>query len=323
MRHLFIFSVSVLLCSAQLFSQYDIKSKNILGEKNKITNYNPGTPEIRIRCYSPLMGYRQPLFVVDGVPNDSLPLSMIDPKDIESINILKDAHAKAIFGCWAHNGVVLITTKKANESTIRVKDFLNNPLPGATIEIVSNKTKDTMQFVAGDDGKLITRKIIPGIEYELSVSHVGYKSFRLPINSKIIAQNFTVLLEKNVKQLTEFVLVAEGFRTIRCGIGSVTTVSNAICSEIDPRTRNIKVYPNPVSRSGIVNLEFDSDKSGKFSVRLYNLSFQLVETKEFLSTYGLNRINIPIDSRLSSGVYVVNFLNENNLLLKAEKLLIQ
>ncbi|MDH3710657.1 MAG: TonB-dependent receptor [Cyclobacteriaceae bacterium] len=78
--------------------------------------------QVRVRGSSSVSASNQPLYVVDGVPittsNLSVntaqtnPLSDINPNDIESIEILKDASAAAIYGSRAANGVVLITTKK-------------------------------------------------------------------------------------------------------------------------------------------------------------------------------------------------------------------
>ncbi|ALJ00950.1 SusC/RagA family TonB-linked outer membrane protein [Rufibacter tibetensis] len=74
---------------------------------------------IRIRGGASLSASNDPLFVVDGVPltgngisGSTNPLSLINPNDIESMTILKDASATAIYGSRASNGVVLITTKK-------------------------------------------------------------------------------------------------------------------------------------------------------------------------------------------------------------------
>ncbi|MDR9417347.1 SusC/RagA family TonB-linked outer membrane protein [Gracilimonas sp.] len=74
---------------------------------------------IRIRGGSSLSASNDPLFVVDGVPLDGggisgmrNPLNTINPNDIESINILKDASATAIYGSRASNGVIIINTKK-------------------------------------------------------------------------------------------------------------------------------------------------------------------------------------------------------------------
>ena len=82
----------------------------------------PGSEStIRIRGGASLSASNDPLFVIDGVPVDnegisglSNPLSTINPNDIESYTILKDASATAIYGSRASNGVIIITTKKGN-----------------------------------------------------------------------------------------------------------------------------------------------------------------------------------------------------------------
>jgi iron complex outermembrane receptor protein len=80
----------------------------------------PGTgSQIRIRGGSSLTASNDPLIVIDGVPVDntvvagaSNPLTLINPNDIESITVLKDASSTAIYGVRASNGVILVTTKK-------------------------------------------------------------------------------------------------------------------------------------------------------------------------------------------------------------------
>lgn len=76
-------------------------------------------PRIRIRAGSTLSGNQDPLIVVDGVPLDqaNANLNSINPNDIESYTILKDASATAIYGTRASNGVILITTKKGQLNT--------------------------------------------------------------------------------------------------------------------------------------------------------------------------------------------------------------
>ena len=76
-------------------------------------------PNIRIRGGASLSANNNPLIVIDGIPIDntnpagvSNPLSLINPNDIESFTVLKDASATAIYGSRASNGVIMITTKK-------------------------------------------------------------------------------------------------------------------------------------------------------------------------------------------------------------------
>lgn len=90
---------------------------------NKASGLPGSAIEIDVRGTSTISGGTQPLFVIDGVPARSRPsasnfgqaqnaLQTIDPNSIQSIEVLKDASATAIYGSRASNGVVLITTKR-------------------------------------------------------------------------------------------------------------------------------------------------------------------------------------------------------------------
>ena len=79
-----------------------------------------GDFSIAIRGIGSVTGSNEPLYVVDGVPLFSQGFSTINPKDIESIDILKDASATAIYGARAANGVVIITTKSGQSGVTNV-----------------------------------------------------------------------------------------------------------------------------------------------------------------------------------------------------------
>jgi TonB-linked SusC/RagA family outer membrane protein len=90
-----------------------------------------GAMQIRIRGASSVSASSQPLIVIDGIPvtSDSQtdggteatnPMADINPNDIESIDVLKDASASAIYGARASNGVILITTKKGKSQKTKV-----------------------------------------------------------------------------------------------------------------------------------------------------------------------------------------------------------
>lgn len=90
---------------------------------------------IRIRGGSSLNASNDPLIVVDGVPLDNgsisgaaNPLSFINPNDIESFSVLKDASSAAIYGTRASNGVILITTKKGKSGPLRIGFVSNNSI---------------------------------------------------------------------------------------------------------------------------------------------------------------------------------------------------
>ena len=75
----------------------------------------PGSePQIRIRGFSSVTGNNDPLYVVDGVPYDT-GINDLNPQDIESMSVLKDAASCALYGNKGSNGVVLITTKRAKK----------------------------------------------------------------------------------------------------------------------------------------------------------------------------------------------------------------
>lgn len=79
----------------------------------------PGsTMQIRIRGANSVQGSNEPLWIINGFPGD---IEMINNADIESIEILKDASATAIYGSRGANGVVIVTTKSAREGDVMVE----------------------------------------------------------------------------------------------------------------------------------------------------------------------------------------------------------
>src|SRR5664279_1934074 len=80
-----------------------------------VNNGSPGTaPIVRIRGISSISYASDPLYVIDGFPlND---ITTLDVRDIETVDVLKDASAAAIYGSRGTNGVIMITTKKGNRS---------------------------------------------------------------------------------------------------------------------------------------------------------------------------------------------------------------
>lgn len=78
-----------------------------------------GSPTITLRGASTLRtGAMSPYYVVDGIPG--VDISIVSPEDIESIDVLRDATATAIYGSKAANGVIIITTKKGAEEKTNV-----------------------------------------------------------------------------------------------------------------------------------------------------------------------------------------------------------
>lgn len=106
-------------------------------------------PNIRIRGITSLKAEASPLIVIDNVPIDnrlaagqSNPLSLINPNDIESFTILKDASATAIYGSRASNGVIIITTKKGStgEPQFSYTSNFSFGKVGETIDVMDGPT---------------------------------------------------------------------------------------------------------------------------------------------------------------------------------------
>jgi len=121
---------------------------------------NDGAPgagsNVLIRGIGSLNLNSNPLYVVDGVPLDAggvggsrNPLNVISPNDIQSISILKDASATAIYGSRAANGVVLITTKKGKSGefkyTYSARQSFSKPVDYVDV-LTAAEMKDVIRF---------------------------------------------------------------------------------------------------------------------------------------------------------------------------------
>ena len=92
----------------------------VSGLRVQQTSGNPGSaPTIVLRGGTNLDGTGSPLVVVDGQVRESM--SDINPDDIESMEVMKDAGATAIYGARANNGVILITTKRGKEGVSEIR----------------------------------------------------------------------------------------------------------------------------------------------------------------------------------------------------------
>ena len=95
-------------------------SGTVAGVQTFNANGQPGTGStIRIRGIGSLNGSNNPLYVVDGIPFDG-DISTINPQDIESMTVQKDAAAAALYGARGANGVIMITTKKGKSGDAKV-----------------------------------------------------------------------------------------------------------------------------------------------------------------------------------------------------------
>ncbi len=118
-----------------------------------------GTPSITLRGASSLRegAAMEPYYVIDGIPG--VDISMVAPDDIESIDVLRDASATAIYGSKAANGVIIITTKSGKEGRINVSyngyvafDKISKTLDMASASDIRNYVKANNIDYAYDKG---------------------------------------------------------------------------------------------------------------------------------------------------------------------------
>ena len=164
----------------------------------------PGSaPTIRIRGIGSYMASTTPLYVIDGVPM-SQSMATINPSDIESISVLKDASATAIYGNRGANGVIIITTKKAKgaakdaEVTFDARIGSNARLtprydiitdPGQYLETQYRALYNSVAYNGGtaSDAYAAADEILCG---DVNNGGLGYQIFTVPAGEKLIGTNF-------------------------------------------------------------------------------------------------------------------------------------
>ena len=122
---------------------------------------------IRVRGGASLNASNDPLIVLDGVPleqggisgNSSNFLSMINPSDIESMTVLKDASSTAIYGSRASNGVIIITTKKGQQGAVKVNFNTTNSLQ-TRAQMVDMLSRDEFVNVINQYGSVNQKSLL-------------------------------------------------------------------------------------------------------------------------------------------------------------------
>jgi TonB-linked SusC/RagA family outer membrane protein len=161
----------------------------------------PGTgATIRIRGVGSINGGTAPLYVVDGAPYDEDVMNLLNPHDIESISVLKDASATAIYGARGANGVVLITTKSGN-GTGKISVNLETKWGNSSRGVPNyNVMTDPAMYYETAYKALYNSQIYNGLSSAdaytyadanfLTQSGVGYQIYTVPAGERLIGTNF-------------------------------------------------------------------------------------------------------------------------------------
>jgi len=189
---------------------YSNVSQALAGEVAGVTVINtsgqPGTTStIRIRGYGSVNGNRAPLYVVDGVPYTGS-INAINPSDIKSTTVLKDATATAIYGSRGANGVILITTKggSSTESYIEV-----DVKTGINTQLIPryNVVKSPEEYIVYAWEGIYNRAVINGV-----VDPVDFANSAL-IGSSYLDPGYNMWNVNNVSELIDPVT-----RSVRSGV---------------------------------------------------------------------------------------------------------
>ena len=157
---------------------------------------------IRIRGVGSINGGTTPLYIIDGTPAESGTINLLNSHDIESMTVLKDAAATAIYGARGANGVIMITTKsgsKANKGVINFEAKVGNSSRGVPNYDVMT---DPMMYYETAYKALYNSQIAAGVSSTGAYAYadanlftqtgVGYQIYTVPDGELFIGRNFKV-----------------------------------------------------------------------------------------------------------------------------------
>jgi TonB-dependent SusC/RagA subfamily outer membrane receptor len=243
---------------------------NLPGVVTTTSSGMPGDedPQILIRAQT-TWNNSAPLVLVDGVER---PLGTLDISSVESISVLKDASATAVFGVKGANGVILVTTKTGTAGKAVVRARVNS-----TVKTVSRLPRKYDSY----DGLSLKNRVI---ERELSVNPQGWSpsnvvpqeillKYRFPANSEEWDRYPNVDWEKEL--IDDYGMSYGANASISGGTKSVTYFASADYvreGDIFNRFENNRGYTNGYSYDRInfrSNLDFNVTKTTKLSTKLF------------------------------------------------------
>ncbi|NLV38594.1 MAG: SusC/RagA family TonB-linked outer membrane protein, partial [Bacteroidales bacterium] len=199
--------------SAAVIKAEDITTRQVSNVTNALAgqvagvqtvNTSGGQPgnaaTIRIRGIGSMSASNAPLYIVDGAPFDGS-MSSINPQDIESISVLKDAAANAIYGARGANGVVLITTKRGTTQEAKVNvdaKWGNNSRAVPNYAVMEDPAMYYETFYkalynskiyngnSANDAHVYARSVL----FDKDAGGLGYQVYTVPAGQSLIGTNF-------------------------------------------------------------------------------------------------------------------------------------
>lgn len=215
-------------------------------------------PSIRIRGFGSINNANSPLYVVDGAPYEGV-ISNINPDDIETISVLKDASASSLYGARAANGVILISTKKGK----------------------SNRNNFQLKLQNG-----VTSRALPNYEKVNAFEYypLMWESYR---NSEIASG---VALEQANLNATANIKEALGFNPFNVKDNAIVGIDG----NIDPDAKLLYAddlsWKKAIERTGI-RQDYNMSLSGGAAKSDYYVSLGLIDDKGFAKGSDFTRVN--------------------------------
>jgi TonB-dependent SusC/RagA subfamily outer membrane receptor len=306
------FFLMMLTASAQIDS--------LLKEAAPICGMKPvQSSSIVFRCRA-TNSEKKPLIVVDGVVTEISDFKNINPDDIQSIAILKDAHAATLFCSRASNGIIVITTKSANRrSFIIIDETDGTPLAGATVKMFWKK--DSVMVCSDKDGGVVVDEMPKERDISVCVGRVGYEEKRLQIRWALSRNIPSVKLKRKNNNLEEVVVTTFSTRCLRCGIRCICRIDKYSMhggTTVQHKAMHTTAYPNPAPAGSL--LQIKSDREPISAIQLLNSAGQIVHIFQSGGKENPLQYQLP---QITSGIYFIRILSTSHQPPQTHKLLIQ
>ncbi|MBP7557916.1 MAG: T9SS type A sorting domain-containing protein [Chitinophagaceae bacterium] len=281
---------------------------------------------IRIRCGTRTA--QDPLFVINGEVADKKELESIDPNQITSVSILKDAKGQALYGCRALNGVVIIQLKPGMLCLQARNSYTGELIPAAQLQVRVNEQKSSKPL--NENGTLeLSSYYYKSTALEISAS--GYTTSRHLVG-KGGPDTLLVLLEPVARLLPE--VIVKGVQdtricsyTISCGVAGVSICSMSVTDNKGKKDAGVmgvvptaRLYPNPASAGSQLKIQLPVAVSGSVSLALYGLNGQLIKQVVDKSNTGQLIFSLPSAFK---GAGILLAQDETKNIIMKEKIVIQ
>jgi TonB-dependent SusC/RagA subfamily outer membrane receptor len=265
----------------------------------------------RFHCASTRLS-SEPLMVIDGEITSVQQLKQVNVQEIESITILKEENAAALYGSRGINGVIIITRKSKYDLVI--SDSVDGkPIEAATVKIYTLKEKRDSTIMITDDNGIVDMNGIDknAVKY-IVVSRVGYKTeiSTLPLNGRL--KEFKIRLARDIKPLEQ--ITVTGYlswcrRMVCCCFGVRVNNNQSLSYEVKkPGELQMNAFPNPVLRNSSVTICLSQPSSGK--LQLINASGQVVSESLIQQEAG-RQIHLALRG-ISPGLYFIQFIDSGS-----------